>query len=371
MKASGLSFFSQIPAKISLNTSGEVVMCAGQDPVEATSFALDLKVCKMRFYSTPDLSLKKLEPILQSRIEADPLIDLNTVCYRIKKVQNGAEVHFFQKKDFEEVEKKFDAVVSGHQAFLRFIENYCHIQDSAIIVLRYNEDFFGFQYEGQRFIQYFASTDAAIFEKKVNDLARKTGYPLWGYRVGGLEFETKLQDLPEVNCPLSIGAALELLSHSGAFFLKNPTQSSRWSKRFFVKTRSLFYASCLFSLSLTLLFALLTKRALQEKELTVAQMQQLTQFVNPSIKAPPSMGKMFEELIVSIEPFNLDMIDWSYSVDVFEKKPIIKIKFTLEGTESDIEKYVQSMQKCPSSFLGKIQRNDPANKKVCSLEVKI
>jgi hypothetical protein len=323
---------------------------------------------KVRFYPLPETSLKNQKKMLAHKLSLEPLMDPEGLKYSFKKAPFGVEVHFFEKKRLEPFVESFDFITSPQQALFRFLRDYIRLKDPALVIIPKKQELFCMHYTPSRWMGFANLPQTA---EQVEELKKRWNLEVVFYiNAGDGENFFRFPDTYGALSPeaLSIGSAIELLEPEGIFF-HQPLESLEVRNTLLKRSQSICikFGLILLSGAVFLQQFVHQESGRLEKELKVLEsLEDFGQLVPPS---PPKVSPLLRDLVSSIEPYDLELVDFQFSVDIFDKKPVYELRFELKGSSQQMEKYAQSVTKIPGSIFAKSQRISASDKDIFVIKV--
>jgi hypothetical protein len=108
--------------------------------------------------------------------------------------------------------------------------------------------------------------------------------------------------------------------------------------------------------SMLIFFHAIFEKEKTKYEYAIEKMGSLEPFAPLNLKNPPKISVFLRDLLLSIEPYNINLVDFDCKVHMLEKKPYLQITFSLEGDPVRIENYEQSVKKAGKSIFAKMER---------------
>ncbi len=361
MKVLGTSFFEKKQQTVVVFKKGDTYVIEEENPLAieeecVKALALPLGYCKVRFYPTPPLNLGKLKKILESRILQDPMIDFEKTKYSFKKVDFGAEVHFVDQSQLQPLVEDYEWILSPNQALFRYLKDYARFFEPCLLIYQEKETFYCFGYNGRRIDRYFESEvmtegelrdflatidlDKVVF---LNKQADATPY--------NFEIELSHQELA-----LSIGAAIEGYEPENSVCFSTPFENPSYMEKLKKKGSVAFFLMSAVAFSMLIFFHAIFEKEKTKYEYAIEKMGSLEPFAPLNLKNPPKISVFLRDLLLSIEPYNINLVDFDCKVHMLEKKPYLQITFSLEGDPVRIENYEQSVKKAGKSIFAKMER---------------
>ncbi len=365
MKAIGTSFLAGQPQQVVVSSQKgeffvekEVFLSTQQELLRAT--ALGMEHCKIRFYSIPSMKLHQMGEMLRSRFEKEPMIDLNVVDFSFKKVVDGVEVHFFDKEPVRKLGGESDYVTSSYQALYRYLKDYLLFTEDLLIFSLQEESVFCCRYFEGKIDRYAIVARDELVEKELQLLANTWGMSQFAFvgEMSDFTLEGKERiDLQDGPLGYAIGAAIDALSPNEGICFHEPLESERFLGAQKKKGMFALFSGAILAISLFFCVESYKNRAIEDLQMATKKLEGLEPFAAASFKAPPKVAKFLRDVQQSIESYDLNMVEFRYSVNPFEKKPQVVIEFSLEGDPNRIEMYEQSVKKAHGTIFAKMERD--------------
>ena len=361
MKVLGTSFFEKKQQTVVVFRKGDSYVLEEQNLLATEgetvrALALPLGCCKVRFYPTPPLNLGKLKKILESRILQDPMIDFDKTKYSFKKVDFGAEVHFVDQSQLQPLVEHYEWILSPNQALFRYLKDYARFFEPSLFIYQEKEMFHCFCYNGERIDRYFESE--RMDEKELGEF-------LATINLDKVVFLNKLADatpnhfeieLPHQELALSIGAAIEGYEPENFICFSTPFENPSYMEKLKKKGAVAFFLMSAVAFSMLICFHAIFEKEKTKYDHAIEKMGSLEPFAPLNLKNPPKISVFLRDLLLSIEPYNINLVDFDCNVHMLEKKPYLQITFSLEGDPVRIENYEQSVKKAGKSIFAKMER---------------
>lgn len=373
MKALGTSFLLKKKSDICLLQKKGGGRIYEKTPLNTEEKLLTASCClfedvKVRFYPLPETSFKNQKKILAQKLSLEPLMDLAGLKYSFKKAPFGVEVHFFEKKRLEPFVESFDFITSPQQALYRFLKDYMRLKDPALVIIPKKQELFCMHYTPSRWAG-FATLPPSV--EQVEELKKRWNLEAVFYGdPGDNENFFRIPDTYEALPPeaLSIGSAIELVETEGIFF-HQPLESPEVRNTLLKRSQSICIKFGLILLCGSVFLQQFVHQESVRLEKELKYLESLEDFEQLAPPSPPKVSSLLRDLVSSIEPFDLELVDFQFSVDIFDKKPIYELRFELKGSSQQMEKYAQSVTKIPGSIFAKSQRVSASNKDIFIVKV--
>lgn len=359
MKALGTFFFGQQELTILLEKEKEKFSTCqkkglNSDLKPLRALAINFFDTKVRFYPLPKVKPYTQKKLLLGRLLNDPMLELHLLKFSFKNTPLGVEVHFVEKKGIESFFRDFDFITSAQQALFRYLRDFKRIKEPVLVVVKEKKQILCLHYTPHRW-EAFASVDASTQcwqpIQKVWGL-NKTFFLL---AKNSLEEsgETESGELLPIEA-LSIGASIEALDTEGVSFYE-PTENEDFQKELIVKSKNFSFFLSLLCISFCLFLHLQTEKRHREIDQEIIMYKDLEDFPKYPTKNAKKVSSLLKELSTSLEPFELELMEFEVKQELIEKKPYLEMRFCLSGESQQMEKYEQSVRKISGSFLSKMQ----------------
>lgn len=361
MKVLGTSFFEKKQQTKVVFKKGNSYVLEHQDflGIEeqyVRALALPLGSCKIRFYPTPPLSPSKLKKVLETRILQDPMLDSEKTKFSFKKVNFGAEVHFVDQDLLNPHLENFEWIVSPHQALFRYLTDYVRFFEPCLLIFKEKKAFYCFRYDGRRIDRYFESNSMdpeqiqnTLNNLKIDKVVLLNRDPVESF----LPFEIELENQ---QWAFSIGSAIEGLDPEQNVSFSTPIDNPSFCDKLYKKGSTAFFLTSILAFLMAVFFHQILEKEKIIYNLSIEKTKDLEPFVPLNLKTSPKISIILRDLLLSIEPYKLDLVEFDTKVHMLEKKPYLQIAFSLEGDPVRIENYEQSVKKAGKSLFAKMER---------------
>lgn len=366
MKAIGTSFFGGKGQLVTVkeaaggfNACQKLPLHPHEEPLRA--LAMPMETCKVRFYPMPDLKENKIRKILLSRLEGDPMVDLQEVDFGFKKVAGGVEVHFVDRSELKKFIENHDYITSSHQALYRYLKEYLALEKDLLVLAFEEEKIFCYRYFGGRLDRYAMIGRGSHEESELKLLGNAWGIECFTCLGEGIQKQL-LDGREEIflengGLAFSIGAAIDALKPKEGIGFHTPLESAQFIQAQTKKGAAALFMGGILALSCLFFVETITRKRLETADRSLVELEKFEPFVFSGQKIPPKASAILRDLHQSIESYDLDVIEFRYSGNPLGNKPILEIEFSLEGDPKRIEMYEQSIKKASGTIFAKVERD--------------